>query len=181
MSRKHGPWTIKETALKYRNEFIEVNEDSVLQPDGEQGSYATVRIKPGVSVLPIDEEGFCYLAGQFRYAIGRESIEVVSGAIDEGEDAESAAHRELREELGIEAGELVSLGQLDLDTSIVYCPASLFLARSLRFSRPEQEGTEAIRMKKMSFDEAVGKVMRSEITHGPSCVLILKAGQYLKR
>jgi 8-oxo-dGTP pyrophosphatase MutT (NUDIX family) len=180
LNRKHGPWTIKESELRFRNEFIEVIEDHVIQPDGEPGRYATVRMKPGVSVLAVDEEGFAYLARQFRYAVGRESVEVVSGAIDEGEEPRDAARRELREEAGIEAGELISLGQLDLDTSIVNCPASLFLARGLRFKETEQEGTENIRVEKMPLEEAVRRVMQSEITHGPTCALILKASSYLK-
>lgn len=180
MSRKHGPWTINETVLKYRNQFIEVKEDQVIQPDGEPGRYSTVMMKPGVSVLALDADGFVYLANQFRYAVGRESLEVVSGAIDEGEEAEAAARRELSEEAGIEAGELISLGQLDLDTSIVNCPASLFLARDLSFGESDQEGTERIALKKMKLDEAVARIMRSDITHGPTCALILKASMYLK-
>jgi 8-oxo-dGTP pyrophosphatase MutT (NUDIX family) len=180
VSRKHGPWTINETVRKYRNDFIEVNEDEVIQPDGKPGQYATVMMKAGVNVLAIDEEGNAYLTSQFRYAVGRESIEVVSGAIDEGEEEKDAARRELREEVGIDAGELISLGQHDLDTSIVHCPASLFLARGLKFIETEQEGTESIRLEKMKLDEAVRKVMRSEITHMPTCVLILKASDYLK-
>jgi 8-oxo-dGTP pyrophosphatase MutT (NUDIX family) len=180
VSRKHGPWTINETVRKYRNEFIEVNEDKVTQPDGKPGLYATVEMKAGVSVLALDAEGNAYLTSQFRYAVGKESIEVVSGAIDEGEEPEEAARRELREELGIEAAELISLGRMDLDTSILRCPAAMFLARDLQFRETEQEGTENIRPEKMALDEAVGKVMRSEITHGPTCVLVLKASNYLK-
>jgi 8-oxo-dGTP pyrophosphatase MutT (NUDIX family) len=180
VSRRHGAWTIKERVLKYENEFIEVNEDRVVQPDGQPGHYATVKMKAGVSVLAIDADGFACLTSQFRYAVGKESIEVVSGAMDEDEEPEAAARRELREELGIDAAELISLGRIDIDTSIVNCPAHQFLARDLSFKETKQEDTENISLKKMRLDEAVSKVMKSEITHGPTCVLILKASDYLK-
>lgn len=180
MERAHGPWKIKGTTEKYRDEFIAVYEDSVIQPDGEPGAYATVRMKPGVSVLPVgDDNVTIYLTRQFRYAAGAESIETVSGGIDE-EDASDAAKRELREEAGIEAAELISLGRMDMDTSIVRSPVSLFLARGLKFTEPEQEGTERIELFETTLVEAVGMVMRSEITHGPSCVLIMKASHYLE-
>ena len=179
MERKHGPWTIKETAEKYRDEFIAVYEDSVIRPDGEPGTYATVRLKAGVSVLPIEPDGTIYLTRQFRYATGAESIEAVSGGIDD-DDASESAKKELREELGIEATELISLGRMDMDTSIVNSPVSLFLARGLKFTEAEQEGTERIEPLKTSLDQAVGMVLRSEITHSPSCVLLLKASRYLK-
>jgi 8-oxo-dGTP pyrophosphatase MutT (NUDIX family) len=178
MERKHGPWTIKETAEKYRDKFIAVYEDSVVRPDGEPGTYATVHLKPGVSVLPVDTDGTIYLTRQFRYATGAESIEVVSGGIDDGEDAAESAKRELREELGIEASELISLGRMDMDTSIVRSPVSLFLARGLKFTEAEQEGTERIEPFKTTLEQACAMVLRSEITHSPSCVLLLKAGRY---
>jgi ADP-ribose pyrophosphatase len=81
----------------------------------------------------------------------------------------------LSEEEGITAGELIALGQMQLDTSIIKAPVSLYLARSLTFGEPQREGTETIKTVKLKFDEAVRQVLNSEIAHGPSCVLILKA------
>ena len=181
MELKRGPWTIKGSAEKYRNELMTVTEDEVIRPDGKPGTYGTVRMKAGVSILPLDDDGFVYLTSQFRYCVGRESVETASGAIDEGEEAEEAALRELREELGIEAGKLISLGGMDLDTSIVNCPVELFLARDLKFTAPQREGTEDIKTVKLKFDEAYRMVIEGEIRHSPSCVLILKAHNYLDR
>jgi 8-oxo-dGTP pyrophosphatase MutT (NUDIX family) len=178
MAKKHGSWIIKETARKFENEFFEVYEDSVIQPDGEPGAYATVKMKPGVSVLPLDDEGFVYLTQQFRYAVGRESTEAASGGIDEGETPLEAGRREALEELGIEADEWIDLKAIDADTSIVFCPAHQFLARGLKFREPSREGTEEMQTIKVKFDEAVAMVLDGRITHAPSCVLILKAKQY---
>ncbi|HEV2798996.1 MAG TPA: NUDIX hydrolase [Pyrinomonadaceae bacterium] len=179
--RKHGPWTIKETNAKYRDEFVELYEDRVIRPDGEPGTYATVRMKPGVSVLPVEPDGTIYLTRQFRYALGAESVEAVSGGIDGDASPEESAKKELREELGVVASEIVSLGRMDMDTSIVHCPVDLYLARGLKFTEAEQEGTERIEPFKTTLEEAVELVMRGEITHSPSCVLILKAARYLRK
>ena len=181
MSRKHGPWTINETTEIYRHTLIEVFEDQVIKPDGQPGTYATVKAKAGASVLALDADGFVYLAREFRYAIGRESIEVVGGAIDEGETPSDAALRELKEELGIEACELIELGHADPITSIVDSPSHLFLARRLKFREKEQEGSEAIETVKVSLDEALRMVMSNEITHATSGVLIVRANHYLQQ
>jgi len=179
MAQKHGPWTIQETTQKYQNSFINVHEDQVLQPDGQPGMYATVKMIPGVAILPIDSDRIVYLTRQFRYALGKESIEVVCGAIEEDEPPFEAAQREVQEELGIKAEEWIDLGVFDLDTSIVHCPVYLFLTKHLSFTQTNQEGTETIEKLRMPLDAAVQMVMDSKITHAPSCVLILKAGNAL--
>jgi ADP-ribose pyrophosphatase len=179
MVRRHGPWTIEAGEQKYSNRWIKVVEDRVMMPDGKPGIFTTVEMRPGVSVLAADMDNFVYLTSEFRYAIGQDSVEVVSGAIDDHEAPLDAARRELREELGIEAGEWSGLGLVNPFTSIVRSPAHLFLARSLSFTEVDRESTEIIRVIRLKFDEAVGMVMEGKITHGPSCVLILKALSHL--
>lgn len=181
MSTKHGPWTIQETSHKYHNSFINVSEDQVLQPDGEPGTYATVKMKTGVAILPIDSNGTVYLTRQFRYALGKESIELVCGAVEENEPALEAAKRELEEEAGIKAETWIDLGFFHVDTSIVNCPVYLFLAKQLTFTETNQEGTEKIEILKLPLNVVVQMVIDSEITHGPSCVLILKAQNVLAK
>lgn len=180
MVRKKGPWTIKETIPKYKNSWIEVKEDQVIRPDGKPGIFGVVSMMPGVSVLPLDEGGFVYLTSEFHYAIEQNSIEVVSGAIDENEKSLDAAKRELEEELGIKAEEWIELGMVNPFTTVIKSPAYLFLARKLNFTKTNQEGTENIKLVKIKFDKAIRMVMESKITHGPSCVLILKAKEFLK-
>ncbi|HYY41789.1 MAG TPA: NUDIX hydrolase, partial [Pyrinomonadaceae bacterium] len=117
---------------------------------------------------------------EFRYAVGRETFEVVGGAIDEGEEPQAAARRELHEELGIEASELVALGHVDPMTSLIDSPSHLFLARRLRFVEQQQEGSERIERIKVSLARAVQMVYDSEITHGASGVLIMRAQKFLQ-
>lgn len=180
MTRTKGLWLVENVVQRYKDAWLEVNVDQVVRPDGKPGTFATVRMKPGVSVLAMDHLGQVYLTSEYRYAVERESIEVVSGGIDENELPPAAARRELREELGIEAAQWIDLGQVDPLTSAINSPATLFLARQLTLVEPEPEGTEIIKVLKLDLSEAVGMVMKSEITHGPSCVLILKTYTFLK-
>ena len=173
MTKKNGDWTIKDTEKIFGNDFFEVFEDKVIQPDGKEGKYATIRFKPGVCVLPVDGEQNIYLTRQFRYALGRNDLEAAAGVIEDEEPLE-AAKREALEELGIEAGQWTELGKIENDTSITNSTAYLFVAEKLTFHKPEREGTEQIKMMKMTLDEAVQKVISGEITHGQTCALILK-------
>jgi 8-oxo-dGTP pyrophosphatase MutT (NUDIX family) len=172
--RQYGPWRIKSTAEKYGNEHFRVQEDQVIQPDGESGIYGTIHTKPGVAILVKDETGDVFLTKQFRYSVGKDSVELVTGAIDSGESPLQAAQREVREEIGMEAVEWQELGVIDLDTSIVKCPIHLFVATASTFIGKEQEGTEQIETVKYSFDDALNMALRGEITHAPSCTLLFK-------
>lgn len=181
MGRKHGAWTIESSEKIYADEFGEFRVDEVLKPDGEPGRRATFRMKPGVAVLALDGEGFAHLVKTFRYAVGKECVEVVQGGTEEGEASDAAARRELKEELGVEECELTDLGLVDAITSQVFSPARIFLARVLRFGEPETESTETLEPFKVKFEEAVRMVMGGGITQGISCTLILKASRLLQK
>ena len=179
--KQHGPWTIKKTRSVYQEKLMEVFEDEVIKPDGKEGTYATVRLKDGAGILALDQNGFCYFVKEFRYALGREDIEIVGGAIDEGEKPIEAARRELREELGIEAEEWTEMGQMYHSTSIVNSSSTLFLARNLSFTEKDEDSSEQLETVKMPFAEAVEKALNGDFTHATTCVLILRAQHHLKK
>ena len=176
---RHGPWRILSSRKVYSDPWIEVQRDQVVRPDGADGTHCVVRMKPGVSVLPLDEDGSIYLTEEFHYGIGRVTIEAVSGGIEPGEIALATARRELKEELGITAARWTELGMIDPFTTIVVSPTALFLAQGLSFGPTAREGTEKINAVRVPLAQAMHWVMQTRITHGPSCVLILKAHSLL--
>jgi 8-oxo-dGTP pyrophosphatase MutT (NUDIX family) len=174
MEKKNGNWTIKETKKIFENDFFKVYEDDVIKPEGEPGNFATVHLVPGACVLAIDDEDFVYLTEQFRYVVGRNSIEVVAGSIEDETPLE-AAKRELKEEVGATAEEMTEIGVVQLDTSMIKNEVSFFVARKLSFDKPDRDATEEMKTVKIKFREAVGKVLSGEIDHALSRALILQA------
>jgi ADP-ribose pyrophosphatase len=177
--QQHGPWQIIRSHEIYRDAWLEVRKDEVIRPDGVPGTHGVVVLKPGVSVLALDDDHQVYLTDEFHYGVGRQTIEVVSGGREPDESPLDAARRELEEELGITAEEWTALGSFDPFTTMLSAPAELFLARRLTFGETRQEATENIRCVQVAFDEAVAMAMDGRITHGPSCVVILKAARFL--
>ena len=177
--KKHGPWTIVKRNLVYQDPWIRLEQDDVIRPDGAPGSYCVAHVKPGVCVLAVGDGGQCFLTREFHYGVGRVTVECVSGGIDEGESVATTAKRELIEELGIRAATWVELGCVDPFTANVVSPTSLFLTMGLAFEEAQPEGTELIERVSMPINEAVRQVLASEITHAPSCDLILRAAIHL--
>lgn len=172
--RKHGPWTINSSEEIYEDPWIKVKRDLVTRPDGNPGTYSTVHLKSGVCVIALDQDGNVHLTREFHYAVGRYTIEGVSGGIEEGESRELAATRELAEELGLSAESWTHLGTIDPFTAAIYSEVDLFLAESLTQSEANPEGTEEIEHVVHSFQEAVAMVKDGTITHAPTCVALLR-------
>ena len=69
-----------------------------------------------VSVLAVTKNGTFPLVRQFRPAIEEFTLELPSGHVDQGETPDQAARKELHEETGFVANELILLGNLSPDT-----------------------------------------------------------------
>lgn len=179
--KAHGPWQILSSRQVYGDPWVTLRLDDVLRPDGKPGTYTVITLKPGVTVVAVDDVQNVYLTEEFHYGVGRTTIEGVSGGVEEGENPLLAAQRELREEIGIEAGTWDHLGTTDPFTSNVVSRTQLYLARELSFVADAPEGTEVIRRVKIPFSDAVEMVMQSQITHGASCLAILKAWRFLQQ
>ena len=179
--KQHGPWQIIEHSEVYRDPWLRVTCDNVIRPDGEPGTHSVVEIKPGVSVLAVDERQHVFLTEEFHYAVGRTTTETVSGGIEPGEQPQESAARELQEEIGLTARRWDHVATVDPLTASVTSPTQLFIARDLQQVETNPEGTELIRRLRVPLAEAVKMVLDGRITHAPSCVLILLAERSLAR
>jgi ADP-ribose pyrophosphatase len=87
----------------YRGQLLDVRADSVRLPSGGIGRREYI-VHPGaVMVIPVFENGDLLVEHQFRYPIGKTMIEFPAGKLDAGEEALTAAKRELKEETGYTA------------------------------------------------------------------------------
>ncbi len=171
--RQHGPWKILKTNPVYEDPWLRVRKDDVIRPDGAPGTHSVVTIKPGVCVVAFQDDAV-YLTEEFHYAVGRTTIEAVSGGRDDDERPIECAKRELAEELGIIAETWQELTTVDPFTASVVSPTVLFLATDLSFQEANPEGTEQINCVKMTSQEAYAAVCNGTITHAPSCIAILR-------
>ena len=169
----HGPWIIQKSQNVYQDPWLSVRQDIVIRPDGHPGTHSVVSIKSGVCVLAFQGDTI-YLTEEFHYAVGRVTLEAVSGGIEQGEPAMECAKRELAEELGITAGSWYAIGMVDPFTASVVSPTQLFLATDLTFHDDAPEGTELITRIAMPMTEVLAAVYDGRITHAPTCVAILR-------
>ena len=99
--------TVKKNYI-YRGKIINVRCDDAELPDGKPCRREMVEHPGGASVLCV-KDGKVALVRQFRYAYQEVIYEIPAGKLGEGEDPLEAAERELGEETGLIADELVLL------------------------------------------------------------------------
>jgi len=185
-----NPWRTLSRRVVYANSWMTVREDSVIRPDGQPGIYGVVEIRPSVGIIAIDEapaaaeqagaaasEPRIALVSQWRYPLGRVSLEIPTGGSEAGERLLDAARRELAEEVGVAADGWVWAGSIDNSNGVTTDVAHIFVARGLSPLPGGQvrQGDEDIEVSWLPFSEAVARVLAGEITESVSVAGILKA------
>lgn len=177
---QNGPWQIMNRKIAYQSKYAKVYEDDVVRPDGNEGIHIYLTSKNGVAVVPYDKDKNIYLVEIFRYAHQKFMIEAIVGGIDENENIESAAARELKEESGIIGKNYELIAMTTPKTEIYSSKDYTFICEVDYIQECEKEGTESIRLRKLSLDEAIRLVNNLEITQEMAIIAILKLQQKLQ-
>ena len=174
----------KQTAsdLLYDGKVVTLYKDTVALPDGASAIREYVKHIGAVCVVPVTDDGEVILERQYRYAVGEILVEIPAGKLDfPGENWESAARRELREETGAEARELIDLGDYYGSPAIMGERIRMFLARGLTFTNQHLDDDEFLEVFRLPLDEAVRQIMAGEIPDGKTQAGILRAAMMLKK
>lgn len=160
-----GPWLRHSRRVAYDNPWITVWHDEVTRPDGAPGIYGIVHFANlAVGVVAIDDDDRVLLVGQHRYALDQYSWEIPEGGVPDGESALEGARRELREETGIDASEWHELARSHLSNSVSDELAVLFLATGLTSGVATPDGTEALDIGWLPFEEVLAMTLDGRIT-----------------
>jgi ADP-ribose pyrophosphatase len=176
-----NPWTTLSSETRYDNTWITVTEHQVLTPAGSAGIYGTVHFKHlAVGVIPIDNEGFTWLVGQYRYPLNAYSWEIPEGGGNLAVPALETAKRELKEETGIEAAHWEQILDMHLSNSVSDERAVVFLATGLTEGTSSPDETEVLILRRIRLSDAIQMVETAEITDAMSVAGLLKAALVFK-
>lgn len=125
------PWkTISRTTILDHSKWLKVEDHTIELPDGTILDKWCWIISPDyVNVVVENTDGNFLCFRQTKYAADGITLAPVGGYLEPNEDPLECAKRELREEMGCEAAEWISLGRFPCDGNHGNGFANLFLAR----------------------------------------------------
>lgn len=178
MEQHPNPWKTLSTRPLYDNPWISVREDQVINPKGGKGIYGVVHFKnKAIGIIPVDEEGYTWLVGQYRYALEEYCWEIPMGGGPLAIDTLESAKRELQEETGFTAARWTMIARIHTSNSVTDEEGFVFLAEGLTPGETAPEETEDLVVRKVHLREAVAMVMDNRITDSISVGGLLKAAR----
>lgn len=96
--------------LVYDGILLKIRRTQVELGNGQTAVREWIKHPGAAAVIPVFSNGDTILVRQFRYPVGRETLEIPAGKIDPGETPLECAIRELSEETGLVEGDFVQVG-----------------------------------------------------------------------
>ena len=178
--------SLRETCLGSETIFdgvvLHVRKDTVRLPNGKPAVREYLRHGGAVCIVPLLNDGRVLLEHQFRYPFDAVLTEIPAGKLNSpDEDPEEAALRELREETGAVAGELIFLG--DFYAACAYSSENIkmYLARDIHFEQQALDEDEFLNVFSMPMGELVDKIAAGEIPDAKTQAAVLRAWLWLKQ
>src|SRR3990172_9686536 len=146
----------------FRGRAFEIQHDLVQRPNGPQ-TYDTVHHIGAVAMVPVDSDGRILFVRQYRHAARRRLLELPAGTLEEGEQVEETAQREMREEVGMAPGRLTKLAEFFLAPGYSTERMHIYLAEDLKPESLPGDEDEELEIERLTLDEAHAAIRSGKI------------------
>lgn len=149
---------------------------------GPHGSHTfqVIRHPGGAGVLPVHDDGSVSLIRQLRPAVDVVLLEIPAGRLGPEEPPLFCAGRELREETGMRAGQLVPLGMIYSSPGVFDEIIHLYAATGISQGKAEPEDDEDIEVVRMPFAEALAMAAGGSISDAKTIATLFRWDQRCK-
>ncbi|KUI97053.1 ADP compounds hydrolase NudE [Vibrio sp. MEBiC08052] len=182
MTSKQNPEILNITTVA-RSRLFTVESLDLRFSNGEQRTYERMRPsgRHAVMMVPVTDQGDILLVREFAAGTERYELGFPKGLIDPGEHAEAAAVRELKEEVGFGAKQLIHLKDLILAPSYFSGQMSLFIAQDLYPEQLVGDEPEPLEIIRWPLSQAEELLTHLDFCEARSVAALLLTLNYMKQ
>ena len=162
-----------------------VRVDEVAMPDGGTAEREVVEHDNAVGVVALDPDRRVVLLRHYRHAVGERQLEIPAGKLDvAGEAPIDAAHRELLEEVGLDAAFLTPLIHFYNSAGWSDEATTIYFTDDVRPGSPEDFTAEHeesdLEVVHLELDDALERIDSGEIRDAKTVIGVLLAARKLQ-
>ena len=160
----------------YQGKILDFYRDTVRLPDGREATRELVRHNGAVAIVPLLPDGRVIVEHQYRYPHDGVIVEIPAGKLDgPDEDPEAAARRELKEETGYTAAELIPMGPFYPTAAYSSETIWLYLAKGLAAGEQKLDEGEFLDVVTMPLETLVRDILAGKVPDGKTQAAVMRA------
>jgi ADP-ribose diphosphatase len=173
---------IHESRWKAPSERFKIQELDLEFSNGERRTYQRLKSHGlgAVIIVPMIDKDTVLLAREYAAGLHHYELGLPKGRCEEGESATETAQREMKEEIGYGARQLVELTSLSLAPGYMTHITHIVLARDLFPEKLEGDEPEAIDVIPWPISDLRGLTARADCTEGRTIAALYIARDYLE-
>lgn len=164
-------WTVHGERSLYETPWVRLRALDVEQPDGTRGDYHVVRLRDVAAA--VDRERRVLMMWRHRFVTDTWGWELPMGLVEDGEEPDAAAGRELEEETGWRAGSLRPLVHAEPAAGITDARHLVFRTDDARRIGAPTERNESDRLEWIPLSRLAGMIARREIVSSATLVGVM--------
>ncbi|WP_339062569.1 NUDIX hydrolase [Tepidibacillus marianensis] len=156
----------------YDGKIIKLSVDTVQLPNGKQATREIVRHPGAIGILAVTEENRILLVKQFRKPIDQELFEIPAGKLEPNEDPKESAIRELKEETGYSATNMVQFTKFYTSPGFADELIYLYRAEGIHAGIANPDEDEFVELLEFTLEECLEMIQNGKIIDAKTIVTI---------
>ena len=161
--------------ITYHGRAFDVQRVKLRLPNQKETTYDLVEHRGAVVIVPLDSDGNIWFVEQYRLGAKQVLLELPAGTLENGEDPQTCAAREIREEIGMAAGQITPLGEVFITPGYSSERQYLYLAQDLNTDPLQADDDEFLKVCKYPVKTVFEMVKQGKIKDGKTLAALLMA------